>query len=351
MVNVTIRDIYPTKPLLGHVGIEIEVEAKGQLPNVNNNWWSTKPDQSLRGGFEYVNKMPMPDDEKKLGRIKKVTDALEAPGVEVIKDSHRTSVHVHNNIQDFTPVEVWTATTAYWLVETLIFEWFGEERKGNLFCLRLKDAEYVLRRVVMDIEHPREAFQHVSGNNVKYGGLNLNAISRFGSLETRGMAGIVDPNIIDEWSSTCYRLFNKARLNFKSPEALLDYYYHNGKDKTLDLLLPKGKLLEFLKGVRKGENMMDDNACRLTRIAFAADWDDYQKEINKVYRKRTPEDKQQAMLDRINGNNADWIGLDDIMPARIEPDFWAPAQDPRPIARVKKKIVQPNLHFGNDGAW
>lgn len=269
----------PTKK--GAVGIEIEVEAEGFLPQVDNTWWKSKGEPSLRNGVEYINKQPLPIDEHKLPRIEKLINALEVKANKVIKDSHRTSIHVHSNIQELEAVELWTGITAYWLVENVLFEIFGKERQGNLFCLRLKDAEGQLRDAIQDVTKNHQIpFANFHPDHHKYGGLNLATIAQFGSAELRGMRGTVDPVEIHEWSNAAYDIFSIAPVMFKSPEELLDVFYHKGYKHVLTCLFAQ-PFLSRLLAVKDAGDMMKESAITLANFCYVQDWNMYRKKIEK----------------------------------------------------------------------
>lgn len=300
MGKVTVRDIYPRNAKTqGDVGIEVEVEAAGQLPTIDTTWWKTTNDPSLRGGMEYINKAPMPVDDRKLARITKLTSQLESPLIRVNKDSHRTSIHVHNNVNDFTPVQVWTGVTAYWLLENLLFQWIGREREGLLFCLRLCDAEFILKYVKEDLATD-VPFQMVNTDNIRYASINLAAIARYGSLELRGMRGTIDPVLIDNWSTTTFKLFQNARHFFATPEELLDFFYHKGRLAVLNMLLPTGPILDFCKKVANGDALMEENACRMADFVYSTPWTDMDKKMEKLFSKNIGNIKKKNVPDDFN---------------------------------------------------
>ena len=165
------------------IGIEVEMEG-GYLPE-SVTGWQIKTDGSLRGNsFEYV--FPAPTTrEKSQVLIERLYTAFNSPSYK-IKPSDRCGVHIHVNYRHETLETIFNAISLYFMLEDVLMHWCGEEREGNLFCLRAKDAEHILYALIKDKQ--QGGFDRVtSQNNFKYGALNLAALQAYGSLEYRGL--------------------------------------------------------------------------------------------------------------------------------------------------------------------
>lgn len=273
----TIKDICGHKNKRGHVGIEVEVEAKKFLPSIETKPWTSKPETSLRGyGMEYITAAPILCDSDKTDALKMLSEVLHDPKYQVNHDSPRTSVHVHVNVLGYTPTQVYTAACAYWLLENPLMEWCGPTRVGNKFCLRLKDAEGILGICRADATQQCSPFRYLRADACKYGGLNLNAVSRFGSLEFRGMRGCYDYKTMDLWSTAMYELVTKAVEHYESPSALMDYYYRHGPYRLASKLLHP-ELLEKISQKNLGE-YVEENAEILCSFSYMHNWDTWAKE-------------------------------------------------------------------------
>ena len=64
----TVKECFMLRDTIGDVGIEIEVE--GNIKHIENDFWSTKGDGSLRNGAEYVLNYPVP--------MEKLPEALDS---------------------------------------------------------------------------------------------------------------------------------------------------------------------------------------------------------------------------------------------------------------------------------
>ena len=182
----------------GDVGVEIEVEGS-RLPDDVDPRWNATVDGSLRGeNREYVMRKPLP--------VAEVPDALNALAKN-LKDnrakldfSFRTSVHVHVNCQELTYNQYLNLLYTYFLLEEPLMTFCGRERKGNRFCLRLQDAEGMLETYnALFRHHDGEGFVLIPANRVRYSAMNIEATTKYGSLEFRGMKGNMDVEHITTW--------------------------------------------------------------------------------------------------------------------------------------------------------
>jgi len=305
----TIRELYGHTKIDGIFGVEIEVEAMEQLPTINTNHWNSKADNSLRYiGMEYVSRgVIKPADlpvalEYITSRIKKVPL--------LITDSPRTSVHVHRNVGEYTPNKVWNAIIAYWLLEETLFKYCGEDRKGNLFCLRLKDASGVLETCKQDLASNRPFHTFSQNDRVRYSGLNLCAVPRFGSLEFRGLRGVYDYDIILNWCNIVNSLIDGAQ-NFDNPQHLMDVFF-DSKDK---LEFAKQLLGSMFNKLEHTDTVKDMNHSikYILPLIYGTDWKEYEERVTDVFHSRNKPNKLHAdTLDAIaqfNANNANQVRL------------------------------------------
>lgn len=275
MSSKTIADIYSHTKRAGHVGLEIEVEFKpGHLPFLDvDGPWRAIEDHSLRNGIEYVTRQPLQVGSNLLEKIKALTDKLDPSKLSM---SNRTSVHVHRNVQDLTPVQVWTVLLAYWILEAPLLHFCGEARKGNLFCLSLADAPGILQHCYKDLQQ-NVPFSTFTREFCKYGGQNLAVISQLGSIEYRGMRGTTDPELIALWATTLYEIGERAK-QFADPAELMDFYLDSEKDQFLMRLCP----VEFIDKIKASGDyvgLIKKHVYDLADLAyFHDDWKKYNDE-------------------------------------------------------------------------
>lgn len=210
----------------GEVGIEIEVEGDG-LYKGKMVYWKAIRDGSLRGkdNAEYVLSAPV--------KRKDVTKVLQYFRKTMIKNlcvldlsSQRTSVHVHINVQDIDFTQIINYFCLYSIFEDALVKWCGANREGNLFCLRLKDASYLIDHVANIVA--TGSWYGFGSNDIRYASINMAAIHKYGSMEFRAMRGTVDIGIINTWVCMLLQLKDKACL-FNNAKSIIEQLSHGGE--------------------------------------------------------------------------------------------------------------------------
>ncbi len=220
-----------------HVGIELELE--GDLAPIeaaiNPSFWGSKPDGSLRDGMEFVLAAPIKLEhlDDACAELNKALKKMRP------KTSIRTSTHVHVNILDLTIRQVYQAAAGYYLLEELLIGTQPKERRGNLFCLRMSDADSVSIFLKKSLQTGR-FFQMYNEDHHKYSALNLCTVNRFGSLEFRIFEAMM-PDDFKKWVIACHELIrNSAKLDVKT---LLDMYDDLPVKTFLKNLMPKSSFI------------------------------------------------------------------------------------------------------------
>ena len=186
------------QPIGGEIGIEVEVEGD----NLPTRWaaravpWRIVADGSLRGeSREFVLRDPVPRDRYRqcLGVLRNQLENHES----VIVPSNRCGVHVHINCQELEVSDVISFITTYLCLEEVLVKWCGEDRVGNLFCLRTSDAPGLIGWVKRLAATGHVG--HLATDRIRYGSINLKALSTYGSLEFRAMRSDLTPGVIEKW--------------------------------------------------------------------------------------------------------------------------------------------------------
>lgn len=177
-------------------GLEIEVEG-ANLPRLDNGWWQTHEDGSLRGeSCEYVtNGAVVFEDLPKA--LKSLNNSLRRKESE-LHLSFRTSVHVHMNVREMEINKLGSVLYLYYLFEEMLMKYCGRERVGNRFCLRLRDSEEIVNNLVNAFRYDFSRGS-LDPNALKYAALNIAPIQRFGTIEFRSMRGTVDSETLLTW--------------------------------------------------------------------------------------------------------------------------------------------------------
>lgn len=272
----------------GQVGIEVEVEGNkfpkhiypGQNPvnpeKIPAVWRSVK-DGSLRGvdNQEYVLKQPLPFDDipKAVADLWKMFDDFGT----VLTDSNRTSVHVHVNVQSWHLNRLTTFMGMYYILEEILTEWCGDNRVGNLFCLRAKDAPALIQHTRKFLQSDGKGYGF-SGNIHHYAGLNTHALNKYGSLEFRTLRGVLSPEPIVEWVKIIRRLYELS-AEYPDPRMMVESFSGEGPLGFFDFLLG-----DMAYVVRQGIQMTDYQiresmyeGIRLAQdICYCRDWSMYE---------------------------------------------------------------------------
>lgn len=199
------------------VGIEIEAEGVHLPTDYTGKFWRTVPENSLRQGIEYVLKTPLPIEgaQKACDEFEEIMKLADAE----FYDSLRTSTHIHVNVIHLNLHSLFKVICASWLVESLLVHMHGPNRVGNLFCLRLQDADFLGRIFIEDIEglfSPKDtryghSFLYRSGDQGnRYAATNLASIRKFGSVEYRFMKGMYTSTELMTWTKALQSLVANA---------------------------------------------------------------------------------------------------------------------------------------------
>ena len=184
------------------IGIEIEMEGEHLKYPISRYWRGTN-DGSLRGeSLEYVLKSPVSRDMTKQ-RLQFLKNELEAHDSK-LHPSDRCGVHIHVNCQDLTVCQVINFSIVYLILEELLVEMCGEQRIGNLFCLRASDADLII--TALRICKQEDSLNPIQNRRYRYASINLAAISKFGSVEFRSFQTPKNIMKIQKWIEILLRI-------------------------------------------------------------------------------------------------------------------------------------------------
>lgn len=345
MSSVVMRNLLPpsvAEGKSGDIGLELECEAKRQLPfeHAKTTSWAAKSEGSLRGyGIEYVSRRPWVMGERVKSKISNLCDVINQPAYGIEKDSPRTSLHVHLSVLDLTPVHVWTQVTLYWLLENLLTKYCGELlREGNLFCLRLKDAEGILPIAQQEINSNKPWGTNLFNNELRYAGQNLSAVRKFGSLEYRAMRGTTDKDVIWNWTRELHSLQRAAVNTFQTPEGVLDHLSKYGALSILRICFSEQFVEELLGAAGsslKAASLVDENTGRLLHLVYSNDWKEYQTKCDTYYEKVLkdkpfPENgpKLQSIPTSLRASSIDWSFGSRTIPVSQPEELAQPTSQP-----------------------
>lgn len=331
------------KTTKGEVGIEVEVEGS-KLPKSQDElapFWEYHIDNSLRGqdNAEYVLRQPL--------AFKEVPGALDAlwnlfqKYNSTLDESNRTSIHVHLNAQTFFMNRLTSMLALYFTFEDVLTQWCGDHRVGNLFCLRAKDAPGIISQVRRFI---RSDGKTGLSEHLHYGGLNVHALAKFGSLEFRALRGCPDKETIQQWLDILQRLYDLS-AQFTDPREICQNFSGEGPLGFFNTILgPSASVVR--NGIDLSDEQIKDSLYEGIRLAqdlcYCRDWslfspvdiqaDPFGRDAKKMAKKlaSVAADWMDNALSTISDSPAPtpgWMNIP-ISPASYDP--FAPAQ-PAPM--------------------
>ena len=213
-----LRELFDLYSVEGDVGVEVEVESKGnELFRPVDHYWRIEGDGSLRGNAaEYVLMQPCKINEVK-DRLDYLSNSIKESGAK-IDYSFRAGVHIHVNVQELNIKQMITFASVYFILEECLVDWCGEDRVGNHFCLRACDAEYVIDFVSNVVNSG--FYDDFMRDEVRYASLNFTAIPKYGSLEFRALATEEDFSRIEKWAKILHHIKMKS-LEYEIPQDIL----------------------------------------------------------------------------------------------------------------------------------
>lgn len=251
----------------GKIGIEIEVEGRN-LPVVGGVW-RTENDGSLKTeeAYEYVLRKPtdLEGVEEALDHLQQEFEDAEAENFEGV----RAGIHVHLNIQTYTPTELLTLVTTYYILEDLFVGWCGKTRVGNHFCLRATDAEFVINKLLAACQ--KKDWRQLNTEDIRYTSLNLTSMFKYGSIEFRSMRSTADHQQILKWVKLILQLEQGAK-RFANPRDVIHAMSMGG---------PKDFIRTVMGDMAREFDNINSNIIESMRVvqpvAFMVDWERFNK--------------------------------------------------------------------------
>src|SRR3990167_3371612 len=259
---MTPLDVFGMRRRPGEIGIEIEVEGKN-LYTGKMDYWKPTHDGSLRGNeaLEYILSSPIKRKEipKVLKYIKEIWTKFDC---NIDDRSPRTSVHIHVNVQELSFTNIISYFCLYSIFEDILVKFCGPDREGNLFCLRLKDADYILDHLVKIIK--AERLDWLNSNTIRYASINMSAIAKYGSIEFRAMRGTTNIKLIQTWIYMLLRLKDQA-LMFEKPSDIVTTLSQKGETQFLSSIMGEYAKELYVPGMNSS---IRNGARRIQEIAY-----------------------------------------------------------------------------------
>ena len=219
-------------------GLEFEAEnVRSPLPlEVEEaGFWEQKADGSLRGqGMEYVLREPLFGNDL----VKAVRWYCDWASEQRLESNYRTGFHVHVDCRNLDAAQLITMVVLYAVYEPVIYDWVGDDREGSIFCMPFYKAEGVLQEIVSAITAGERIRSHAEAID-RYAGFNLNALSRFGTVEWRHMQTTFNFDRVMKWINLCQSFKKYAKNNPLKSQDLLALLSNEGTDRLFKEVVGK----------------------------------------------------------------------------------------------------------------
>lgn len=216
-------------------GVEIELENCIYPNNFDRIPYVTiKEDQSLRNnGYEFVTD-PLPYSST-LSQLTSAIAAINKTFPEV-DPSFRAGVHVHINVKDLTPQQLFRLLTLYYIVEPVIYSVCGD-RSDNLFCVPWRGSVVETHLLTGHWKEDIYTLEKIRKSSDKYAGLNIRPIDSLGTIECRILpAYFWNSNILFGLIHTLFNIKLLAK-EFKSPKEFDSFLWDINSLSTYERIL------------------------------------------------------------------------------------------------------------------
>jgi hypothetical protein len=188
-------------------GVELEIEnlsaGHGYYVDQAGDFWIVDEDGSLRPrgeSWEFISRAPATIGAS-LGEMRELFRKLN-----ITEDNYsdRCSVHIHTNIQDYTPSQLYGLALVYAVFEDVLFEFVnhfhkkeeqGYCRDSNLYCIPWSACRMNRRLIERIVAAPVDGIRQWQ----KYTALNLLPMLDKGTVEWRHMHGTCDMEKLTIW--------------------------------------------------------------------------------------------------------------------------------------------------------
>lgn len=267
----SVKELTGVRTAAGQYAFEVEVTGNfrgltdSHVSTLGASKWRLERDGSIGEGFEFVFKGPCNIDEAK-SRINTLWPILRANKID-FNNQDRAGVHLHLNVQDWNVNQLFTFICLYYIFEDVLVEWCGDMRTGNHFCLRVKDAEYLLHTIITCLE--RRDLRVLNTALIRYSALNLTSLFKYGSLEFRSMRTPEDEEDAINWMLLINKIVEFSN-RYESPLALVNNYTDIGGMVFIKEVF--GDLFTLLRGINDLEYKVRDGVWIAQDIANATYW-------------------------------------------------------------------------------
>lgn len=280
----------------GQYAFEVEVTGAfhkwggASTSRMSNAGWRLENDGSIGGGLEFVCHSPasMEDTSEKLRLL---YEELRGQDID-FEGQERAGVHLHVNVQEWNAYQLLTFVTLYYIFEEVLVDWCGEHRVGNHFCLRVKDAEYLLVQLKTALE--KRDLYDLNSTKLRYSALNFCSLFKYGSLEFRSMRTAPCHSYLVRWMEMIDKLVEFSK-RYDNPLSLLEYLSPKSMDTCMEEVF--GEYLSRELYTTEVDNKMREGWWVAQEIAHSTHWGEKTSVTTNPFR---------AVFDEKRGEGSGW---------------------------------------------
>lgn len=199
--------------------------------------WEAHVDGSLRNfGMEFVLESPLSFEDSVMALN---NFGIQTKDVKFIEKTPSTSVHVHVNMSNETPLTLANFLTTYILIENILTEYSGECRRSNLFSLPIRVARRTLENLISMTQQMDKGIETAiswNQNEVKYAAINIGRLSSLGSIEIRCFRGETDVEEIKLWLGLINNILLFSKREGMTPRDILSHMESMSESELLDMI-------------------------------------------------------------------------------------------------------------------
>lgn len=233
-----------------YIGVELECEnaaAMAKLMHADSVHWSVVEDHSLRNqGWEFVLRQPL-RGKQLAGAIQEFFDTAKNYKLEY---NERTSCHLHFDCRDLTHKQFSALLIIYQAVEPAFWNIVSKSRRWSGYCLPMLESQGAAVEAIFKDRPNNNVIKGAITKVSRYSALNIQAISKHGSIEYRHFHNPATPDQLVNWINLTVAIKQAAMvLTDQSGKTALKAWVEENPERVVEIVRNNPILAEFTKTI------------------------------------------------------------------------------------------------------
>lgn len=272
--------------------------------------WEYHRDDSLKDeGAEFVFRAPLFGEDA----YNAINWLMDYATNKKFKCSLRAGVHFHLDVRDMEIQQLIGLIILYTIVEPILYRFIGDNRENSIYCVpfykadeSLLDACSIITNALVDFRLETHSVIKASESFERYAGLNLNALSKYGSVEFRHLRTTHDKDRVFNWVNMIMSL-KAATYRLPTSDGAIVKFAEQGSAMQL-LRYIFGELADVLYTKESEKDLFEIGIPAARDLALhgcnSENWGQisYPKGVSKglaaYLRKHQPKEKQQRLKEK-----------------------------------------------------